>query len=166
MRIRVARIGSRIAPDWGKGAEREIRRAIDKTKRPVVREFDKVVADWEHKPRFIAKQENFQLYVRPVGPHAKIWRYVNDGTRPHKIKARRAPFLAFQAGQYVPKTKPIGQFGGPGIVRGAKWVKTQEVNHPGTKARHFDFRISNRMAPVLAKEMRDAISRVFKRTSR
>lgn len=166
MKVRAARIGSRIAPDWGRNADKEIRRAIDKTKRPVLKEFEKVVQNWEHKPRFVARQEGFTITVRPVGRDAKIYRFVNDGTRPHKIRPRRAPFLAFQAGQYIPKTKPIGQFGGPGVVRNPQWVRTQEVDHPGTEPRHFDSRIANKMAPTLAKAMRDAISRVFQRTNR
>ena len=166
MRIKIIRIGSRIAPDWSRKAKREIERAVESTKPAVLREFQAVVRNWEHQPNFIAKREEFTLTVRPAGRNAKIWRYVNDGTRPHKIRAKNAPNLVFQAGKYVPKTKPIGQFGGPGIVVGAQWVSTKEVDHPGTKPRHFDSRISNKMAPVLAKAVRDAISRVFQRTSR
>lgn len=169
MKVRAARIGSRIAPDWGRNADKEIRRAIDKTKRPVLKEFEKVVQNWEHKPRFVARQEGFTITVRPVGRDAKIYRFVNDGTRPHKIKARRFPRLKFiwgGPGSYVPKTKPIGQYGGPGVVRGGTWTSPQEVDHPGTEPRHFDSRIANKMAPTLAKAMRDAISRVFQRTNR
>ena len=105
--------------------------------------------------------------MRPTGPDAKIYRFVNDGTRPHKIRPKRAKALSFVTGgkgSYVPKTKPVGQFGGPGIVRGGERVYAQEVDHPGTKPRNFDLRISNKMAPVLAKAIREAVSRVFQRT--
>ena len=169
MRVRVARIGSRIAPQWGKEAEKEIRRAIEKTKRPVLKEFQAVVQNWEHKPKFIAKRKGYDITVRPTGPNAKIWRYVNDGTRPHKIKARNAPTLRFKwggPGSYVPKTKFWGQFGGPGVVRGGTWRSPKEVRHPGTKPREFDSRIANRMAPVLAQAIRDAISRAFAKRNR
>ena len=169
MRMRVARIGSRISQDWGKAAEKEIKRAIENTKKPVLKEFEQVVADWEHKPKFIAARVGHSIQVRPAGRDAKIYRFVNDGTRPHKIRPRNKPFLSFVTGgpgSYIPKTKPVGQFGGPGIVQGGTRVYAQEVDHPGNKPRNFDSRIANKMAPVLAKAIRDAIQRVFERTGR
>lgn len=169
MRIRVARITSRIPQDWGKAAKKEVERAIEQTKKPVLGEFQQVVANWEHKPRFVAKRTGHELQVRPTGPDAKIYRFVNDGTRPHKIRPKRAKALSFVTGgpgSYVPKTKFWGQFGGPGIVQGGTRVYAQEVDHPGNKPRDFDSRIANRMAPVLAKAIRDAIQRVFERTGR
>ncbi len=167
MRVRVSRIRSRIPKDWGRAAEKEVRRALVETEKPVLKEFEQVVDNWQHKPRFIAKREGYTITVRPTGPNAKIYRYVDEGTRPHKIRPKNAPALSFVTGgpgSYIPKTKPIGQFGGPGVVRGGERVYAQEVNHPGTKARNFGGRIALRMAPVLAKAIRDAVSRVFQRT--
>ena len=167
MKIRVSRITSRIPQDWSKAAEKEVRRALVRTEQPVLKEFEKVVANWEHKPRFIAKRVGYTIEVRPTGPNAKIYRYVDEGTRPHTIRPRNAPALSFVwggPGSYVPKTKPIGQFGGPGIVRGGERVYAQEVHHPGTEARDFATIIGLEMAPVLAKAIRDAVSRVFQRT--
>jgi len=167
MKIKVSRITSRIPRDWGKAAEKEVKRAVQDTKKPVLGEFKEVVGDWEHKPKFVAKQAKYTIEVRATGPNAAIWRYVNYGTRPHKIRAKNAPALSFVwggPGSYVPKTKPVGQFGGPGIVKGGERVYAQEVDHPGNEAREFDTRIALRMAPVLAKAIRDAVSRVFQRT--
>lgn len=169
MKIRVARISSRIPQDWGKAAEKEIKRAIENTKKPVLREFEAVVENWEHRPKFIAAQVDHTIQVRPTGRDAKIYRFVNDGTRRHWIRPRNKPFLSFVTGgpgSYIPKTKPVGQFGGPGVVQGGKRVYAQEVDHPGNKPRNFDSRIANKMAPVLAKAIRDAIQRVFERTGR
>jgi len=112
---------------------------------------------------------DFTIQVKATGRDAKIWRFVNYGTRPHKIRPRNAPALSFVTGgpgSYVPKTKFWGQFGGPGVVMGGERVYAQEVDHPGTKAREFDSLIAVRMAPVLAKAVRDAVSRVFQRTGR
>jgi len=167
MRIRVSRITSRIPEDWSKAAEKEVKRALQRTKTPVIKEFGKVVANWEHKPRFVGKVNGYAIEVRPTGPNARIYRYVDEGTRPHPIAAKNAPTLRFRwggPGSYVPKTKPVGQFGGPGIVKGGSWRSPKEVRHPGTEARHFAVIVGLEMAPVLAKAIRDAVSRVFQRT--
>lgn len=55
--------------------------------------------------------------VQAGGRAARHGLWVHDGTKPHIIRARRAPYLVFQvAGQ---------------------WRRAKEVRHPGTKPRPF-----------------------------
>lgn len=51
--------------------------------------------------------------------HTHYSKYVDAGTKPHEIKARRAPFLRF----YWEKL--------------GRWVALKKVNHPGTKPYMF-----------------------------
>lgn len=52
-----------------------------------------------------------------VGSDLEYARFVNDGTRPHVIRPRRAQVLRFQAG--------------------GRTVYARVVNHPGTRAQPF-----------------------------
>ena len=59
----------------------------------------------------------FMQFIAAGGKDAPYARPVEGGSRAHPIKARRAPYLVFQvAGQ---------------------WVKTKEVDHPGTLPAYF-----------------------------
>jgi hypothetical protein len=131
---------------------KEIRRTIEsKVKPDLLKRFEEIVADWDTKIKFIAKttvtSNSISVSVRPAGRNAKIWRFVSEGTKPHKIRPKNAKVLAFVwggKGSYVPKTKPIGQFGGPGRVTNGTLRFFPEVNHPGNKARQFEKAIAKK----------------------
>ena len=59
-----------------------------------------------------AGQYEFQIYM-----DSKIAAYMNDGTKPHEIRARRVRFLKF--------------------IQAGKFIYRKRVYHPGTKATHF-----------------------------
>ena len=65
----------------------------------------------------------------------KIYNWVDKGTRPYKIRAKRAPMLSFLS-RYKPITKRGGFSGGAGKGFPPR-VFAKEVNHPGIKARDF-----------------------------
>lgn len=70
---------------------------------------------------------------RIVHTSDKPYIFVDQGTKPHVIRAKNAKTLAFQA-HYSPKTSPrwIGsRAGGPS----GPMVYTPEVHHPGTEPR-------------------------------
>lgn len=72
---------------------------------------------------------------RIVHTSDKPYIYVDQGTKPHVIRAKNAKRLAFQA-HYTPKTSPrwIGsRAGGPS----GPMVYTPQVNHPGFEGRAF-----------------------------
>jgi len=165
MRIGAKRIGKGKVRDWGKRAKTELKNAQKDASLDLLKEYEKVVADWEHQPRFVAKVKAFLIHVTAEGPHAKIWYYVSKGTRPHKIRAKNAKALSFVwggPGSYQPRTKPIGKFGGPGTVTGGERVAFKEVNHPGNKARRFGLVITAKFVPKYAKRIAKGIGRIFK----
>lgn len=91
---------------------------------------------WEDKPKFerTVREEPKQIVaVTSTTQDKYVW--TSDGTKPHKIRARKpGGVLAFRE-QKRAKTAPgsllaqTAQYGNP--------VTAQEVDHPGTKARNF-----------------------------
>lgn len=114
--------------------------------------FNLITGDWSAKSRpkltriTYKRDTGVTTVVTPAGPNAKIWTYVTRGTRKHIIKPKRARFLRFMwggPGSYIPKTKPGGQYGGPGMVQNGKSQFRKSVNHPGSRGRFFERRIVN-----------------------
>lgn len=106
-----------------------------------VKNFEFVVKDWDDKPQFAFTQRispnQIYLSIVPFGKNAKIFIWVDQGTREHIIRPRGAGYpLRFQTG-YNAKTAPIAQYGvGDGSYSG-DWRASYEVVHPGTEAREF-----------------------------
>jgi len=136
----------------------------DVIKKRLLKRFQVVVGNWEHKPRFQARKfittDYLKVNVFPTGPNAQIYKWVTDGTRAHTIRARNAPMLAFQLG-YKPKTKPVGQYGGMGVATGAK-VFAKEVHHPGTKAREFEKAIKEDEKEWVSRTLKNAWRRAIR----
>ena len=128
--------------------KRELERTLDDEAKPrFIQRFRLVVMNWKHQPDFKARkfirEDKIWLDVFPAGDKedVAIYGFVTGGTKPHKIRARRAPRLAFMwggPGSYKPKTAPKGKIGGPGIVVGGTLRRPYEVQHPGTEARDFE----------------------------
>lgn len=144
----------------------------DRIKPELLKRFKLIVANWSSDVDFgarkIIKPDFISVSVYPKGADKKIWTYVTGGTRKHPITARRAKTLAFMwggKGSYKPKTKPVGKFGGPGIVRGGKMAFPVSVQHPGTKARKFEETIMEDMQPEFRREMENAFRRGINKAS-
>lgn len=116
--------------------ERAVREVYPKAAGELLADFEKTVSTWDEKPRFRVRvgRDAVSVYTDNA-----IWRFVDQGTRPHTIRPRRASVLAFPGG-YAAKTRVgsiIARAGGPsGDTRFAR-----EVQHPGTKARGFSRRL-------------------------
>jgi len=124
-------------------------------------DFTRTTETWEHKPDF-----EQSVSLKAPGPTLTVWTdneiygYVNDGTRPHIIRRKNAPMLAFKTGFY-PKTFP----GVIGSVKGgsfAPWAFAKEVNHPGTEPRKFDKTIKDKWQPIFFTRMTAAIKQAVK----
>lgn len=128
----------RLTADRAERALKEVQRAIKSEFVPVV--LDDMyadVADWNHQPTFKADFSGGGGTVdfAPANNKAgKIYNYVSGGTKPHKIRARRARFLAFKG-----KASKTRAQGGQrrGKVRVGQQVFARSVNHPGIQARNF-----------------------------
>lgn len=151
-------------------ARAEIKAGMGRVKDALVKSHEKIVADWEHKPEFrtrlTMKGDQIALYVFPAGEYKAIWTYVDRGTKPHKIRARNAPRLAFLVGGgYEPKTlaKPARTVVGGGFVRPpTHLVRPMEVDHPGSEGRGFTEQIARDIQPAFKAE----IDAAFKRAAR
>ncbi len=136
----------------------------------LIKRFERVTSNWDHKVDFKARKfvntKRVMIRVFPAGKNKKIWIFVSGGTRPHKIRPRKAKRLAFVSGgpgSYKPKTKAVGKFGGPGVVVGGSPVFAKEVNHPGNEGRGFEKTIAEDYKPEYARVMENAFRRIIRR---
>jgi hypothetical protein len=117
-----------------------ILKTLEAEGKAIADEFKKTTASWKgEKPKFEVlvdiSGKDASILVGPTGTDKAVnkWVWLDEGTKPHKIRAKRKPNLVFQSG-YSPKTK-VGFFGSfPGGSFGP-FVSKFEVPHPGTKAR-------------------------------
>ena len=130
--------------------------ALEAEAQDILADYRQTTATWEHQVEFetiidITSQEASVL----VGTDDPIFRYVDEGTRPHMIFPRRARKLRFQTG-YSAKTKP-GKIGSwPGGKYGPV-VFADRVSHPGTKAREFTKAIQKRRKSKFTRRMVEAM---------
>jgi len=150
----------------------EVAKTLDAEVKPdLIAYFEKVTKSWKNEQSFKAKKRITQTMmavdVWPVGPNAKIWQYVSQGTRPHVIKPKGKGYtLKFQwggYGSYKAKTTTSGGYKGPGKVVGGKTVRFAQVNHPGNKARNFEKHIARWYAPQFRRTMKNAVARGMRR---
>lgn len=103
-------------------------------------DFEAVTSSWKHKPTFDLK--NSLAGGQPsvtVSTTDKIFGYVDEGTKPHIIRPKRAKILHFSVG-------------------GAE-VFTSIVHHPGTKAQKHSERIARKWRGEFGKRMVQAMKR-------
>lgn len=139
-------------------------RAMKKTADDMEKDFKRTVKTWEHKVNFKKEMEasahSISVHVSTDDP---IYRYVNEGTKPHDIWAgaytgksgKKA--LAFP-GTFSAKTAP-GVLDAKGGSSGGGTVHTPFVSHPGTEARKFDEVIERKWRPLFADRMGEAMSK-------
>lgn len=153
--------------------ERAVATFAKETIRP---HFYDVVSDWKTEIKFkVVAQVQPPLITASVVPYGKnedIYRYVDEGTKPHKIRPKRkfvrnkAATLAFQwggPGSYKPRTLPVARAHvGPGQVVGGALTFALEVDHPGTEARQFSVAIEKKVTP----EFRRFMEREFQKIAR
>lgn len=106
------------------------------------RQYTQAVQNWHDKPlytrKLLATKDLITGQVMMGGSEdaQKHWIWTDQGTKPHKIRAKNVPTLKFQTG-FAPKTRAVAQSNvGSGRSFGA-WRSPIEVDHPGTKARRF-----------------------------
>ena len=80
-----------------------LEQALDSEVKPhFIKAFERVVANWEHKPQFKGRKsitsDAISVNVFPSGPNKMIYTYVTKGTRPHTITPKNARRLAFMWG--------------------------------------------------------------------
>lgn len=139
----------------------ETRLAMEQVAKGITEDFEKTTATWKHQPEFKSRVTLGKTVNLIVGTTDEIYGYVDRGTKPHIIRPKKAKVLAFPGGKYHAKTKPrfIGSM--PGGSSGAT-VFSQEVHHPGTKARKFTEELFKRWRSRIYNSVSVAFSRAAK----
>jgi len=132
---------------------RQIGKTLDDAAKRAKKEYQKTTATWAGQPDFVITRDG--EFTRIVGTESEVYGYVDHGTRPHPIRARAAPNLAFQVG-FTPKTTPnvVGSAGGDSY---GNFVYAKEVQHPGTEPRNFSENIASLMQHRLVKDFNDMV---------
>lgn len=119
--------------DWY-AASQAFDNALEETARAIKVDYETTTLTWRRRPEFSIRVGG--RYIRDIVTNDEVYYYVNYGTRPHDIRPKNAPRLAFQA-NYAAKTTPrviaSQQGGSSGPV-----VFSLGVVHPGTEERRFD----------------------------
>lgn len=129
----------------------------------IKKDFDATTATWEHKPDF--KLDISLAGGEPavtVGTDSTIYKWVDEGTKPHTIAPVKAQVLAFKSG-YKAKTQP-GVIGSTGGGAEGDQVFAMVVSHPGTEARKFSEKIKRKWAGQFGKRMVEAMAKAAKAT--
>lgn len=111
------------------------KQGLDDAAQGALKDFQKTTATWKHDVTFEAKERKDGYEIGPTGGATDIYGFVDQGTRAHRIVARRARRLRFGVGG-SPKTRP-GFIGSGSGVAGKGAVFARAVNHPGSKGRGF-----------------------------
>lgn len=152
-------------------ARKEIERAMDTQVKPLlIKSHEIIVANWKNKPGFDSKKyikpSEIAISVFPTGENAKIWGYVDQGTKPHDIEPKRAKMLHFAwggPGSYVSKTlaRPARTVSSGGYVQNPVETFRKKVHHPGTEPRNFSKEIASDIQP----DFKKLIENAFRRTA-
>jgi hypothetical protein len=134
--------------------KRGMRRAAEKIKE----DYELTTKGWKRDVEFIIKEAgDFGLII---STDDDVWKWTDEGTKPHVIEAKPGRVLRFGAGGKA-KTTPGVLVSGPGSKGGAV-VFRPRVRHPGTKARGFSKIIAKRWRKGVAPFVRDAIEEAMR----
>jgi len=146
----------------------EMTKAANVIRKDALADFKKTTANWKHKVTFASKvwvggiSKGIEVHV---ATDDVIYGYVDEGTRPHIIRAKTRNGLRFlgRITRGIPKTQPnvVGTF--PGKA-GTGWTRKMAVKHPGNKPRNFSKHIAKTTQKELSRETKNALARFTRRT--
>ena len=131
--------------------------AMRKMAREITADFQKTTATWEHKPVF--EQVISLAGGGPqvlVGTDDEIYRYVDEGTKPHDIVPKHPGGILVFPGTFTSKTMP-GVIGSRAGYKGGEIIKRPRVHHPGTEARRFTEVIKGKWESRFKSDMEDVM---------
>ena len=153
-------------PKWiidEKKLERELHTALKQAGQAIKSDFELTTRSFRERPAFKVWGPTLQgsIMMVSVSTDSGKYRYLDEGTKPHVIRPRRAKMLYFQwggKGSYRSKTKAgvmtsfSGGPSGPMVLR-------KMVHHPGIEARYFAFGIARKRAPEIQQNIAAAMYR-------
>lgn len=157
---KMQRIGKPFKLDSAK-LQRELRKALHDTGEGVQKDLERTVATWKHKVPFGILTGKSDVTIFPQGENAKIFKFVDEGTKPHTIAPKKGKVLKFGS-TYKPKTAPNVIGSKSGGSSGSTVFTQKPVQHPGTEPRDFRKIIVKKWEPKFKKMVDDAIERSLK----
>lgn len=122
--------GAMLSPS---GLKKALTNTAEGIARAIKIDYQVTTQTWKKRPPFGIERKGLN---REVFTDDEIYGYVDEGTKPHEIKPKRAKVLAFGGGAYRPKTK-VRVIGSTGGGPSGDTVFSKGVHHPGTEAREF-----------------------------
>lgn len=141
-----------LAPQFREAIAQELEREGD----TIVREYGYTVKTWKRKPHF--EKQIFPDGQMIAGTDDEIFGYVDEGTRPHIIRPRRAKALRFNT-VFRAKTIPNQMTSRPGLSA-PPVAHRLEVHHPGTKPRNLTKLMAKRSAIRFSRNMTKAMKKI------
>jgi len=151
---------------------KELLAAAEEEGKISAKELEKTVRNFRGaKPRFdtlidVGASEVVVL-VGPTGDAKAVqkWTWLDEGTEPHIIRARRAPYLRFRIG-YNSGTRPGTLRTRRAYYVGNSWRMARAVRHPGTQALGWSKLVQDRRKPKYIAAMNKALRRGMEKASR
>ena len=141
----------------GEKVARQLEAQLERDAAGIQADFEKTTATWTTPVEFTTRVlSSAGTRVAYVYTDNEIYKFVDQGTRPHIIHAKhRMRPLTFQVG-YKAKTSPgaIGSHGGGPF---GETVRALAVLHPGTEARGFSEAIQAKWEKDIPRTMADVI---------
>lgn len=137
--------------------------ALDVTAQESLVDLQKTTRTWKTQVNFTITKLK---YGRSIGTRSVIYKYVDQGTEAHRIRARNAPYLVFRWGpgrRAKTKVATIASYNGK---QGENWAKRKEVWHPGTQARLFTQVINTRNKRRFPKNLNAALREARRKANR
>jgi hypothetical protein len=132
-------------------------------------ELEKTVGGWKgEKPKFEVliglTRDDTTVVVGPTGSDEAVnkWNWLNEGTKPHPIRAKRAKYLKYRLG-YNAGTRPGTLQSRGGYYVGSWWRRSRSVIHPGIEARGWTELVTQRRMPKFIKSTNEALRRGMKK---
>src|SRR3990167_6437625 len=145
---------------------RELRDEIGRfAKQDIQEAFESTVATWKTSvkftPRFFVTADEISVRVSPSGdPGARIWGYLEEGTRAHWVAPRKASALRFRT-RYQAKTSPGLVGSGPGGGSGP-FAFSRGHRVRGIVARKWTWKIARRARAEYRRQVEKALRRSAK----
>ena len=140
----------------------EITRVLHGEGKLQVRELGKTVKSWTRKVGFAYEVDlsgrDASVLTGPATGNVKVWNMLEEGTKRHAIRPRRAKRLRFQGGKYNAKTRPWHLGSKSGGSTGPV-VFARQVMHPGTQAREWGKTLVSKRKRPFARNINSAIKR-------
>jgi len=137
--------------------------AIHETERGISKDWKKITETWDHD---VVWEVEISLKGGPsvkVSSADQILRWLNDGTPPHNIFAKKSMgYLKYQPG-FKPKTK-VGWIGSQKGGKSGPAVMRPSVRHPGFEARNYEKVMKEKWEPEFNKIVKKWMSKAVKQS--